>query len=424
MRILIDITDFLLHLKHSDTVTGIQRVVAETIKGLGTVRDRQEVFLLYYSFWRECFVAIPLASGDLNDPVAFRRLRRLCRVVAAGSENKRQTWLSLGRAKRLVRERLFLRRLPGHKFLHKGFEREDRVVVPGAEWGIPNYASRLKKAVQRDSATLILFCYDMIPIIHPEYTDNNFTENFSAFLNEIAPLTSLFISISETTKRDLLKFLHANKLTRNVTVVPLAHEFCGLQVSTQRDVGKIRTSVASVRTDPFILCVGTLEPRKNHWRLALAFENALTSLKRGSLRLVIAGRRGWNCDSFLDYLRGTANLDGHITWLDNPTDAELEWLYRQCLFSIFPSMYEGWGLPVGESLWFGKRCLASNKGAIPEVGGDAVDYFDPLNVDEITDIIVQHVRSADRIREFDERVERTKLRHGATSRNRLQKQLN
>ena len=61
------------------------------------------------------------------------------------------------------------------------------------------------------------------------------------------------------------------------------------------------------------------------------------------------------------------------------TDVELALLYRKCLLTMFPSLAEGWGLPVGESLAYGKICIASRAGAIPEVGGELVDYVDPYD---------------------------------------------
>ena len=70
------------------------------------------------------------------------------------------------------------------------------------------------------------------------------------------------------------------------------------------------------------------------------------------------------------------------------SDATLYQLYERCLFTVFPSFYEGWGLPVGESLWFGKNCIASNASSIPEVGKEFVTYFDPQSLDELKEKLV------------------------------------
>ena len=65
--------------------------------------------------------------------------------------------------------------------------------------------------------------------------------------------------------------------------------------------------------------------------------------------------------------------------LPKVNDRELRWLYRRCLFTLYPSHYEGWGLPVAESLIYGKHCICSNASSLPEVGGGLVDYHDPLD---------------------------------------------
>jgi glycosyltransferase involved in cell wall biosynthesis len=69
-----------------------------------------------------------------------------------------------------------------------------------------------------------------------------------------------------------------------------------------------------------------------------------------------------------------------VTILSNVSDADLALLYRRSMFTVFPSLYEGWGLAVAESLAAGKFCLASNAASIPEVGGDLIEYLDPWDV--------------------------------------------
>jgi glycosyltransferase involved in cell wall biosynthesis len=81
-------------------------------------------------------------------------------------------------------------------------------------------------------------------------------------------------------------------------------------------------------------------------------------------------------------IANTANLDGKLVIIENPTDAELAQLYQGCLFTLFPSFFEGWGLPVTESLAFGKPCLTSNSTSLPEAGGTLTRRFDAENMGE------------------------------------------
>ena len=75
-------------------------------------------------------------------------------------------------------------------------------------------------------------------------------------------------------------------------------------------------------------------------------------------------------------------------FLHNVSDEELSWLYDHCLFSIYPSFYEGWGLPIAESIAHGKPCLASNTSSMPEIAGDLLTYFSPYSSDECLQAIV------------------------------------
>lgn len=84
--------------------------------------------------------------------------------------------------------------------------------------------------------------------------------------------------------------------------------------------------------------------------------------------LVFAGRVGWLVSDLMQQLENTQWLDGKIRFIQNPTDAELQRLYADCSFSVFPSFCEGWGLPVTESLAMGRPCVASNTTSIPEAG--------------------------------------------------------
>ena len=89
-------------------------------------------------------------------------------------------------------------------------------------------------------------------------------------------------------------------------------------------------------------------------------------------------------DPLLDELAENNFLDGKLVWLgqtDGVKEATLHGLYRACLFTMFPSLYEGWGLPVSESLAHGKLCIASNASSLPEAGGDLADYHAPEDVD-------------------------------------------
>jgi glycosyltransferase involved in cell wall biosynthesis len=84
---------------------------------------------------------------------------------------------------------------------------------------------------------------------------------------------------------------------------------------------------------------------------------------------------GWGVKEVYNFLSDTGHLDGSIKVIDRPNDSELELLYRHCKFTVFPSLMEGWGLPIGESLWFRKPVLCAQSASMPEAGGRFATYF-------------------------------------------------
>ena len=96
--------------------------------------------------------------------------------------------------------------------------------------------------------------------------------------------------------------------------------------------------------------------------------------------------------------------------IEEPTDRELEFLYRNCRFTIMASLYEGWGLPVGESLSYGKTAVISNTTSLPEVGGDLVEYCDPASVDSIVEACLRLIADPAHRAALEARIAATRLR--------------
>jgi glycosyltransferase involved in cell wall biosynthesis len=129
----------------------------------------------------------------------------------------------------------------------------------------------------------------------------------------------------------------------------------------------------------FVLAVGTLEPRKNLPRLVEAYRRLDRSLHEAH-PLVVVGALGWETGATLDALR---SLGSRCTMLGHVSDAALAELYRRCSVFCYPSLGEGFGLPVLEAMAAGAAVLTSNLSSLPEVGGDAVDYVDPRDTASI-----------------------------------------
>jgi len=113
---------------------------------------------------------------------------------------------------------------------------------------------------------------------------------------------------------------------------------------------------------------------------------------------------GWGVDDFLSDLRLDRSVDGLILILNHVNDSELSYLYRHALFTVYPSLYEGWGLPVGESLAHGKFCIASSTSSLPEVGGDFVEYLDPWDLPLWVERLAYYFDNLEAVRDREARI--------------------
>jgi glycosyltransferase involved in cell wall biosynthesis len=178
------------------------------------------------------------------------------------------------------------------------------------------------------------------------------------------------LCISEATRRDLVaRFPRAEPKS---SVVPLAaDERFGRPVpaSTLEEVRK-RHGLDS----EFVLCAGTLEPRKNLLRVL----EAHAGLSR-PVQLALVGPTGWEFEPILD----EAGRREGVRLLGQVSDEDLAALYQACTVFCYPSLYEGFGLPLLEAMSAGAACVTSSVSSLPEVGGDAAVYVDPTNVPQI-----------------------------------------
>lgn len=304
----------------------------------------------------------------------------------------------------------------------------DKLVLLDSTWRLENI--KMYKQVKLIGVNIFTMVYDLIPIISPNMVHKDLTKNFYKWLYQSADYTDFYISDSESAKGDLVKFLNDHKIEKSVTTLPLVQiGFSIPQKIVQEEKDPIPSDLEllsslsdlskTVLSSEYILCVGTIELRKNLWRLILAWKHLLDQGYCDLPRLVIVGRSGWNSENIWSVLNTTANLYGYVTILNNATDDELDLLYKNCLFVAMVSLYEGWGLPVGEALSYGKTAVVSNATSLPEVGMDLVEYCDPLSIDSIAKSITKLVYQPEYRQSLEMKIKNTKLRNWADVANDL-----
>jgi glycosyltransferase involved in cell wall biosynthesis len=259
--------------------------------------------------------------------------------------------------------------------------RGDIYQVAGAFWSFPCYDFFLTLRWQGVSLTANI--YDLIQIRNPEFFagDTNFT--FLKGVVDILTLASFVTTDSEYVAQDVRDFMR-ERLSFEVPVraVTLATE---LQRNTARDGAPksheaISLDIRRLAERPFVLCVGTIEIRKNHRYLVAVWEELRRRNKCAVPRLVFVGRRGWKNSDFFHHIEASGYLEDWLFLRNEVTDVDLDFLYAQCQLTAYVSFAEGWGLPIGESLARGKPCVASDTTSMPEVGGAFVRYINPFDV--------------------------------------------
>jgi len=255
----------------------------------------------------------------------------------------------------------------------------DVLVALGSPWFMADYAKMVRWARDARRLRFVALMYDMVPANRPEWCHEGTVRTFRAWRDSVLPLSDLVLAISRNTAEEVRAWASRARIPLPGRVLPIP---IGTGFSIDAKPAKPRPS-GSAWPRNYVLFVSTLEARKNHallvgvWR-DLLDEERLGLRPTGSVPfLLFAGRVGWLVSDLLRQLENASWFDGRVQLIPDPTDAELAALYEGCLFSVFPSWHEGWGLPVSEALSLGVPVLCSSAGALPEAGGDLARYLDP-----------------------------------------------
>jgi len=222
-------------------------------------------------------------------------------------------------------------------------------------------------------ARLIYTLYDLGFLENPSWTTEENRSGCFAGVFEASLRSDLILSISEFSRTHFLRTFPHYPEDRIVVVRPASRLANVLPIKPSK--------MAELTPRGFWLTVGTLEPRKNHVRLLRAYAKRLRR-PGGTLPLVIAGGEGWLMEEF----RSTLNelqLQDRVLLAGYVDDAELVWLYRNCFCFLYPSLFEGFGLPVVEAMEQGAAIISSNSSSLPEIVGSAAVLVDPYQEDEI-----------------------------------------
>jgi glycosyltransferase involved in cell wall biosynthesis len=235
---------------------------------------------------------------------------------------------------------------------------------------------------------LIASIMDVIPLTQPEYVRSSLRQLKSAAFSYLAKQTQHIITISEYSAQEIEQVLSISR--HRISVTPLA-------VNEKYFAHALEPAQASVLqkytlTKPYFLFVGTLQTRKNVDRILDAYE-CLPAGTRAAFDLVVAGRARPDMVDLVQRLTAVKHA-GSVKWIQYVPDADLPVLLQSARALVFPSLYEGFGLPVLEAFASRTPVIASNTTSLPEVAGDAAWLVNPLAVEEISAAMEQLTRNS------------------------------
>ncbi len=330
---------------------------------------------------------------------AHRQIAKSAATVKSGADNTYLKFLS--RLRKLFLPKTPLRWLSNHYYRLTGqqvkFENDDILILLDASWNIP--IDELLKSAKRSGVDVATVIYDLIPVNHPQFHHESLRCIFANWLSIVIERSDFFIGISETVTKELSAYAsHRNDRLNSKSFghFRLGADFlsdkCELenQTKSNRDALPSRSIAKKLRTGPnqlkdFYLAVGTIEPRKNHALLLDAFDKHWNQYPDS--QLMIAGKIGWMCENLTERIKNHPQYGTSLFLLEDATDIELSWLYRNGRALIFPSIVEGFGLPIVEALQNGLPVIASDTPIHREVGGDHCTYFDLSSSENLSTIL-------------------------------------
>ncbi|MGZ8217477.1 glycosyltransferase family 4 protein [Methylomagnum sp.] len=353
-----DISDLVYYIGHHENLTGIQRVQSCVLLAIAkySLHPSENVHYLSYDNRVNSFCVI--------DPYFFLQLLNdLGRPVEKRKYRFDKELAKLGYIEPSV---------PLEKYEIYSTKAKKVICMLGAAWVNRDYFKRVNDLKTEYGFHFVMTVHDLIPVYARETCDQGTSEVFQAFLRKSFRYVDGFLSVSENTARDIKKYARSI----SVDCPPI---YVTQNGSSFNEFFQAESIKKASQLENYVLFVSTIEGRKNH-QLIFRVWQELMGDGVDVPSVVCVGRLGWRANEFLQQLVSTRYLNGKFRILSDISDSELDMLYENAMFTVYPSLYEGWGLPVGESLVKGKVCVTTHNSSLPEVGGDFAVYIDSSDI--------------------------------------------
>ena len=373
-HLLFDVSDLVYYIGEHANLTGIQRVQSSIVLAVieGQLVPYSSAIFLSFNARTRNWVAIP--TGFLVSLLRDLFLSDGQRLVSFPAEEARYGVLP-GATE-----------FDGIGVLDDG--NPSVLCLLGAAWVHQDYLHRVLALKRRFGTRFVMTVHDLIPIYARETCDQDTARVFEEFMRRALRHVDHILAVSENTAKDVRRYLGELHLAEPpITVTKNGSSFA--EFLPRSPLSSWGTSLDLPRR--FVLFVATIEGRKNH-RLMFEIWQRMIEAGEDPPHLICVGRLGWKATEFVSALVETNYLDGRVHLLRDISDADLRLLYDRCLFTVCPTLYEGWGLPVGELLAMGKICVSSDRASVPEVAGDCGVYMNIDSVDELLRVVRDLIR--------------------------------
>jgi glycosyltransferase involved in cell wall biosynthesis len=267
---------------------------------------------------------------------------------------------------------------------------ESQVVLTGAGWDYYGHEENVNNLCNLNNAPILsCFVYDTIALSHPHFFEAAFAQKVANALQILFRQCDHFICISKSAQMEVKQFLSTGKTT---SIIRLGEDIVSSDKPTQSSRGR------------YILCVGTLEVRKNHLLLYHIWRKLVLRYGKECPRLVLVGRIGWLTGDVRDLLTRDPLVNQFVDIRIGVPDEELVNLYAGCMFTVYPSFYEGYGLPVSESFRYGRVCANSNAASLPEINPFPELMFDPYDFTAAEKVITTLIENPIKLLEYENRI--------------------
>ncbi|MBP5493821.1 MAG: glycosyltransferase family 4 protein [Lachnospiraceae bacterium] len=265
-------------------------------------------------------------------------------------------------------------------------------------WKTRTRRSFLYPLLKKKNVKIVTLIYDIINIDYPQFCDKSDVMNFVDYFGATLIYADKIIVTSKDVKDAIiLRCINMNIESPEIDIIPLGGDFKKKENSEENVQSSVKDIVSKGK---YLLMVGTIEPRKNHKLLIETYQRFL----RWKIHFVFAGFSGQGMDKFFAELTTDPDYQNGIWHVDNASDDDIDYLYKNAYAMVFPSYIEGYGLPIIESFVREVPVIAADTNINHEIAGDRALFFEQDNSRELADIVIDLLENESKYDSFRERV--------------------